>query len=161
MNSYELYKGLFEREQIRKKELDDSINIPIGLITLIVGLLSYINKDFIFSYKDFSSYISVIIFVLLFIGIYFLSKSYNNLFKGFNYVNLPHTKKLRNYEIELEDNKEESFKLYLTNNFADISDINGKINKARLLDLYKVKTTLIISIVLSVLIVLIHFFITV
>lgn len=165
MNSYELYKSLFEREQIRRKELDDSINIPIGLITLIIGLISYLNNDFSFSYKEVSSYLSILIFILLFIGIFFLSKSYNNLFKGFNYVNLPHTKELREFELESKKIKkstcaenEESFEFYLTNNFAKISDTNGKINKQRLIDLYNAKTTLIISIILSVILVLIIFF---
>lgn len=44
----EFYKGKFEREQKRRGDLDNAMNLPILVLTLIMGLNSYILKEHVF-----------------------------------------------------------------------------------------------------------------
>ena len=47
MNSYLFYKSIYDRELRRRIDLDNSINIPITILTLVVGLNSiYIHEFF-------------------------------------------------------------------------------------------------------------------
>lgn len=38
MNAYLFYKSIYDRELKRRIDLDNSINIPITILTLVVGL---------------------------------------------------------------------------------------------------------------------------
>ena len=84
-------------------------------------------------------------------------KSYNNLFKGFAYKNLALTKEIRKFETidipkynEQVDEKEKiSFETELINRLISVTDNHTIFNDKRSLDLYKAKTFVIISLILT------------
>jgi mannitol/fructose-specific phosphotransferase system IIA component len=45
MSDLEYFKSLFDREQVRKVELNNEVNIPIGIITLISGGVILVFKE--------------------------------------------------------------------------------------------------------------------
>lgn len=165
MNSLEFYKEIFEKELVRNKDLDAAVNAPIGLTTLIIGLMSYVYNKINFHVLEFSGALAVLILTSLIFVIYFLSKSYNNLFRGYNYINLPHTEELRNYEKKIEDYNQKvdecermNFEEYLAENYVTMADNNGKVNRRRYYQLYLAKTTLMISIVLSMILLFVYLY---
>ena len=85
----EFYKSKFEREQKRRVDLDNALNLPILVSTLVMGLNSYVIKEHKFNeIWNFSD--SIIIILLIISGILIMFSSYyvflavNNLLKGFD-----------------------------------------------------------------------------
>lgn len=140
----EFYKELHNRELTRRKEIEDGINIPIALITLLIGLVTYFIKDEkLFLENCYVKTLLILIIFSLLISAFYIAKSYNNLFKGFEYANLPLPKKLFDYEIELEnynsqvdESEKENFQLYLKENFATMAEFNKIINDKRSVNLH-------------------------
>ena len=152
MKNFEFYKGLFDRELSRKTDIENSINIPIGIIALIFGTNYYLIKEFQSLDYCYLKILLMVIIISIMISIFFLAQSFNNLFIGFNYKNLPDTNDLRKYQTDLEKynsevskKEKEKFEDYLINNFIVMTDNNLKINRKRLLSLYRGKTFMIIS----------------
>jgi uncharacterized Tic20 family protein len=93
MNRLEFYKDLFEKEEIRKTELNSTITIPIGVVSAIVTVFSY----FLISFNyDCIKVLSISFLILSFLGITALLialcytiKSYNNFFSGYRYHKIP------------------------------------------------------------------------
>lgn len=48
MNAYLFYKSIYDRELKRRIDLDNSINIPITILTLVVGLNTIYIYEFFF-----------------------------------------------------------------------------------------------------------------
>jgi hypothetical protein len=165
MDDTSLYKSFYDRELSRRNDLDNSINIPIGVITVLVGLIYYIfsNINIICSLWVYVFYISVSIpSLLILVSIYYLVKSYNNLFKGFEYHNFPTTLELRKYQLELVDYNSKvvpedqfSFSQYIIERYVSYTDNHININDKRALDLYKSKTYLIGAMLIFLLIIII------
>lgn len=156
MNTFEFYKDLFSKELSRKNEIESAVNIPIGIITFIVAVNYYFVSEFNSNISVIIKVILTLIVLSLIISIFFLAKSFNNLFTGFKYQNLPDTKELRLYEKnlkafnkEVKKKEQEHFEDYLIDNFVNMNDNNLKINRNRLLNLYRGKTFMIISLFLT------------
>ncbi|MBN4058021.1 hypothetical protein JYT34_01110, partial [Olleya sp. AH-315-K02] len=102
MNDLDFYKSIYDRELNRRKDLDSSISIPIGILSLLIGLISffYSNNE----YKKIIDENLIVIFLLgisllgMILSILFLIKSFNNFMRGFNYRNLSYLKNIRNYQ---------------------------------------------------------------
>ena len=114
----EFYKSKFEREQKRRVDLDNALNLPILVSTLVMGLNSYVIKEHKFNeIWNFSD--SIIIILLIISGILIMFSSYyvflavNNLLKGFDYPNFDLMIKYREIEIFNEKCLEEENKLNL------------------------------------------------
>lgn len=156
MSDLEYFKSLFDREQVRKVELNNEINIPIGIITLISGGVILVFKEAVTSLCSLSFLMIVVIGSLLMASVLYLAKSYNNLFKGFKYKYLPdsmemykHKKDLKNYNRKVNKAEQECFKDYLIENYANLNSTNMKINRSRLQYLYVAKTLVIIALILT------------
>lgn len=160
----EFYKELHNRELKRRKEIEGGVNIPIALITLIIGLISYFLKDEKILMQNFLVKILLILIIIsLLISSLYIAKSYNNLFKGFEYENLPLPNKLLDFEIEIQNYNIESsedekmdFENYLRENFADMAAVNKLINDQRSVNLHLSKKYILISILLSLTLILIY-----
>ncbi|RZN80966.1 MAG: hypothetical protein EVB11_11045 [Winogradskyella sp.] len=156
MENFNFYKELFEKELSRKVEIENSVNIPIGILTLLISSVFFLNKN-IYGKTDFLIKIGMVLIVIsITLSFVFLTKSFNNFFKGFKYKNLPDTIELRNYQLKLNEynsqvkkDEKESFKNYLIDNYIQMTDNNLKINRKRLYDLFISKTFIIISIILT------------
>jgi len=161
MESYNFYKSIYDRELSRRMDLEKSINLPITILTLIIGLNS-IYSDELFL-KNFILEIGVVQIMFMVIGTmilisaFFLIKSYNNLFKGFAYRNLALTKMIREFEIEqipdynaqVSEEDKLTFETELIERLIAVTDSHTAFNDIRSLDLYRAKTFLIVSLILT------------
>ncbi len=161
MESYNFYKSIYDRELNRRMDLDKSINIPITILTLIIGLNSIYTDESLFQnfFCEFGTVkiMILIIGITLFISTFFLIKSYNNLFKGFAYRNLALTKKIREFEtkqipeynaqVNVEDKL--TIETELIERLIVVTDNHTVFNDRRSLDLYRAKTFIIVSLILT------------
>lgn len=94
MDRIEFIKEWFYKEDERKNSLNDSLNIPIGILTALIALTSYIFNEFNpINEKD---YIKHLFYFFIFISLTFwlisvfkLLQSYNDLYKGYSYLGFP------------------------------------------------------------------------
>lgn len=161
MESFNFYRSIYDRELSRRMDLDKSINIPITILTLIIGLNSiYTDKYFFecfFQRIEIVQIMIIIIGVSILISAFFLIKSYNNLFKGFAYRNLALTKEIREFETkqipsynaQVSEEDKLNFETELINRLITVTDNHTTFNDRRSLDLYRAKTFLIVSLILT------------
>lgn len=161
MESYQLYKSLYDRELNRRKDLDAAINLPITILTILIAANSYLIGKLDTVYQTniilISNIILALILVSFLISIFFLTRSYNNLFKGFGYRNLGFTKEIRDFELnaipkynEQVDKKEKlSFEKIIIDKLTHVTDDHIIFNDKRSLDLYKARTFLLITLILT------------
>ena len=154
MNKIEFYKSIFDREQTRRNALDNSVNQPITLVTILVGFLYFLYSKV--GLKDCSLFsIVVIVAMLACIGLflvctYYLALSFNNLLKGFDYKDFPKTQELFDYDKKVEsynltkgEDQKLNFEKYLIEKYVAYSDSFVEINDKRALNLHKAKKFLI------------------
>lgn len=105
------YKNKFEREQRRRIELDNAMNLPIIVSTLIMGVNSFILKEHIFNKVWNSVDWIVLIFLsisllLIMTSCYHIFSSTNHLFKksklfqGIDYPNFELMREYRKFELD-------------------------------------------------------------
>ncbi|WP_035645935.1 hypothetical protein [Flavobacterium sp. ASV13] len=159
MNDFEFYKYIYDRELNRRSKLDDSINVLVGIISLLIGFISYFfSNDYLFKHLECNVLLGILFsLAICFIAmsILFLIKSYNNYLRGFNYPNISYLKSIRKYQkITIPDYNslvEEEQKINFEDDLIDrlirITDENTKINDTRSFDLYVSKTFIILTLV--------------
>lgn len=169
----EYLKNWFEREDDRRIALENSLSIPIAILTAVFAVQFYSLSDY-----DFiaASNTEIVFFLALIttsnitalITIFFLFKSYHNLFTGFKYTSLPLPADLVKYKKELVDyfnanatyyggiNGDEKFTEYLTEKYIEHCGRNTQNNDQKSLFLYKSKGFMLASII-SLLLALIPF----
>jgi len=138
MNDLEFYKELYFYELERRKELNEAVNVPIGILTAIVGVHIFIytqdiDKGFLFISMLVCSYITLIAVV---ISIFFLLVSFSNFFKPYGYHTLTGGKEYLdhlNKELKTKDETEvrKTFEKDLIKELANNSSENLKINIKR------------------------------
>jgi len=155
METLEFYKSIFDKEQYRRTELNNAVNQPVTLVTILSGLLY-----FLFDTADLKGYtplnfiilhLFIIGFFFFLISIYYLSLSFNNLLKGFDYLDFPKTKELYDYfhNLEKEGNNPTEppqipFDKYLIKKYVTYADNYVEINDKRSLYLHKAKKFIIL-----------------
>ena len=161
MDSYQFYKSIYDRELNRRKDLDSAINLPMTILTILVAANSYlISKDELIHHKCiivFSNIILALLFISFLISIFYLIRSYNNLFKGFAYRNLGLTNEIRNFEIneipkynaQVDENEKLNFETIVIDKLTHYTDDHIVFNDKRYLDLHKAKTFIIVTLILT------------
>lgn len=107
MDKVDFLKEWYYKEDERKDSLNNSLNIPIGILTAVLGGLYFvINK---FNYKDEDLLITCLfilfcsgVIIFWIICIYYLLKSYNDLYKSYLYRGFPHANFLHKEEEDLK-----------------------------------------------------------
>jgi len=158
MDKLELYKSFYDRENQRRESLNNSVSIPVGIITGLIATLVFLITRF--NYGDnllytWSLIILVLIsIILLSISIAYLTKSFNNFAKGHDYIEIALLSDIENYYDELLkyhknkiDKVDHDFQNYLCAEFIKYADNNARINDKRSFDLYKSKQFMFFSIV--------------
>lgn len=115
MNRLNFLIDWFHKENERQIAINDSLNIPIGILTGIFAMIFYMFTSFSFAQESNFilriSFISLIILSLIFwiIVVYFLFKSYNNLFHTYEYKAMPFPTELNihyeNLAVYVNENK--------------------------------------------------------
>ncbi len=157
MNDLGFYKSIYDRELNRRKSLDDSISIPIGVISLLTGLISFYYTSSEYKVIIDNSVIALILIgttvIFLTLSIVFLVKSYNNFLMGFSYPNISLLREVRHFQIvkipeynkQVGQEKQIEFEEDLTDRLIAIADRNTQINDSRGIYLYRAKTFIILS----------------
>jgi len=155
MDNLAFFKSIYDRELARRLELNDALNIPIGIIAILTAVLSYIISNLKSCSDPVLFWIilsfTVIAIILSFISIFFLALSYNNIFKGHDYRNLALTKEIRKYQADLEKYNHEvtknenkiDFENILIDKLNYYTDIHILINDFRQIKLYYAKSLII------------------
>jgi len=157
MNDLDFYKSIYDRELSRRKYLDSSISIPIGILSLLIGLVSYFysaTEYKVIINENLGVIILLAISILaMILSIIYLIKSYNNFLRGFNYKNLSYLKNIRKYQkVEIPEynkkvskEKQITFENKLIDRLINITDTNTAINDKRAFSMYWSKTFITIA----------------
>lgn len=166
MNKTDFLLNWYDREEERKVSLESSLNIPIGILTIVFALLFYLVKEFDFTSASTFEEFCLILFVGIscisaFVTTYYLFKSYHNIYRGYTYNGLPYPTQLLKYEKELIEfygehygrpiKGDEEFDSYLTNKLASLVDNNAYNNDTKSKYLHSSKRFIFISILTLVL----------
>lgn len=153
MNDLGFYKSIYDRELARRLDLDNALNIPVGIIAILIAVISYIIANIStcmhFVIQCIVIGFTIISAILIFISIFYLARSYNNVLKGHDYRNLDFTKKIRKYQIDLEIYNSKvtegkiDFESTLIENLNHFTDIHILINDFRQISLYYAKSLII------------------
>jgi hypothetical protein len=106
MDKFQFFVEWYNREEERKSSVENSLNIPIGILTILFAIQFYLVKDFDFSNcQNWEKYT-----LLLLAGIstlsslatgFFIFKSYHNFPNEYKYSGIPYPTQLLNYEKDL------------------------------------------------------------
>lgn len=160
MDRLNFYKSFYENELKKKDDLDKSINIPILIISIIFGTISFIGKEINYNCLNKIDFIIisliVLTFTLLCIGIYRVIITYNNGIKGYEYEILGSNKDYENYKTKLtdfySDNKKEAevqFYESIVIKIIECVDLNTELNIFRINQLFLAKKYIILSLIIS------------
>ncbi|WP_316634260.1 hypothetical protein [uncultured Flavobacterium sp.] len=108
MDRIEFLREWFYKEEERKNCLNDSLNIPIGILTALIALISYFFNEF--NPTKESIYIKYPFYLFIIISLFFwvlsvfkLLQSYNDLYKGYSYLGFPKPSFLKDENEILKD----------------------------------------------------------
>ncbi len=160
MDRFNHYRNSYENELRKKDDLDKSINIPILIVTLIFGAVSYFAKSLNYEYLKPIDYVILgfigLTFITLCIGIFRIIMSYNNGIKGYEYEIIGSAKDYEKYREELyefydeKEKKEESeFEESIIAKFIECVDSNTDLNIFRTFQLFLTKKNIIISLIIT------------
>jgi hypothetical protein len=115
MDRIDFLKEWFYKEDERKNSLNDSLNIPIGILTALIALKSYLFNEFNpvneMNCIKYSFYFFMCISLIFWlISVFKLLQSYNDLYKGYSYLGYPGPRFLKDdremLKKYMEENKE-------------------------------------------------------
>ena len=170
MNRLDFFKEWFYKETDRQFSLNESLNIPIGILTIVFGLLFFMFMNFSFSLE--ANLITEVLFLVLLcitillgiIVVVYLFASYNSLFVKYEYKALPSPtelnaqyKKLEQYVTEnkrlLPENvtADSLYEEQLIEMFSEYIDHNVEKNDNKMSYLYQAKQFLFICVVSAML----------
>ncbi len=159
MDNYNFYKSLYDRELNRRKDLDASINLPLTIIGILITANTYIAKELFpistICKLSIRHLLMFLFFIVIILTTTYLTKSYNNFYKGFKYRNIGNYKDLREYEAKVvnynnkitDSIKKIDFEIKIIDKFVDIAENHCSINDKRSFDLYIAKTMILFAII--------------
>lgn len=157
----EFYKEFYFREHDKRNEINDSLSLPIGLITALIAGTFYLLTTF--DYSVFSWLLIVFLaivsigFVFLILSIYFLIKAYSNFPVGYEYMKIPDVDLIEKYREDLkkhyaeekkEDISEKEVEEYVLQEIIRNTGDNQRNNKEKAKFRYNCEYYLIISLII-------------
>jgi hypothetical protein len=150
MESTDMYKEFYFFEINRKHELNNAVNVPVIVLSIIVSI-----HFFFFSQKMnccvflVGKIVSCITALGMIYSIYFLIRSFSNFIKNYHYREISDMKTVYEYELKLnqKDKDDNEFNDYLKEEFAHCASHNFEINKNRTEDLAKSKKGIFICLI--------------
>jgi len=159
------YKELYFKENDRRQEVLNALNIPIAVITGLSTANYLFITTFNYSMNDILNYVFVIMVSLtmlsLIMAIFFLIKAFSDFSKGYEYQGLPYPGELYkwhnqlkdyNQQYGLTDNSDEKFENTILEKFLACTDHNTYVNDKKHGYIYNSKKFLVTSLILSLLI---------
>ena len=159
MDSFLFYKSLYDRELARRIDLDNALNIPLTVLSIIVAANAYMMEDLgsIYSIQDirFAHWVFLFLSPSLAMSIFYMMRSSNNLLKGFAYKNCALASKIRKYEEQIEEynlkttNSKANFEALLIVKLNEWTDDHMIFNDKRSNDLRKSRAFLALSLIMT------------
>jgi hypothetical protein len=109
MDKLDFYLDWYHKENDRQTSLNDSLNLPIGILTGLFAVIFFMLKEF--SYGDELLTWDEVVFVLgmalalisWIVVAYNLFQSYNRLYKGYEFMGIPYPTTLNEQYKKIED----------------------------------------------------------
>ncbi len=163
MNQFEFYKELYFKENERRQEVLNSLNIPIAIITALSSASYFFITSFDYKIESFLSGIFITLIsitgICLLFAIYFLIRAFSDFTKGYEYSGIPYTNELYNWNKNLEDHFEEyendrtlakeHYTIFITENIVKHTEHNMYVNDKKHGYIYRSKKFLIIALILT------------
>jgi hypothetical protein len=110
-DKFEFYKDFYFKELDKRNEINNSLSLPIGIITTLIAGVFYLSTNFNYDCQSLGHIIVAFIFVILvvtgivflIVAVYDLVKSYTDFPKGYEYFLLPDTNEIDDYEKKLQE----------------------------------------------------------
>jgi hypothetical protein len=147
IENIDMYKEFYFFEINRKHELNNAINIPVLILTLIFSINFYLlNQKFTNDIICIGKCLTIITILSVCYSTYFLISSFSNFAKNHHYMELTNMKEILSYE---EENKNNSliFQQYMKEEFSKCAAHNFLINTKRTEDLANSKKGIFISLI--------------
>jgi hypothetical protein len=168
MNKFEFFRELYHKENDRRTEVLNSINIPIAIISALSTALYFVITTFEYKVEIFSSYIfcglCVAAIICILFAIYYLIRAFSNFDKGYEYSGIPYPNELYSWYKELEEyfttnngtieDADKHFQDYLMSNFTKHADHNMFVNDRKHEHIYMSKKCLIAGLTLTIILML-------
>ncbi len=123
MKRVDFLKDWFYKEDERKNSLNDSLNIPIGILSGLIAIISYLFNEFKplnenQLIKFFFYFLMILSLFFWLISVFKLLKSYNDFYNGYSYLGFPKpsflkddNEALRKYYNDYKDDLDDSISL--------------------------------------------------
>jgi hypothetical protein len=157
MDSLKLYKSFYDRETNRRDILNNSVAIPIGILSGLIAALFFLASDFNYEIKGifYCLFLGLIIIgaIMLIIAVTYLAKSFTNFIKGHDYSEIAFLHEIELYRSELivhykrKEKAEKKFMSYLKSEFIRCADHNAILNDRRSFFIFKTKQYLFIAVI--------------
>jgi hypothetical protein len=164
MNDFEFYLNWYNKEAERKTALENSLNIPIGILTVTFGADYYLMVHYNFTSSSciLTSLLATMIgvsFVFSCIATYYLFVSYHGIFKGYLDKAFPFATELRKHKLDLIDyyqkqtanfpgiSGEDKYEEYVIAKLTEYIDRNVRNNDKKAEALYRAKGHILRAIV--------------
>lgn len=160
MDTTNFYKEIHFKEIERKHTLNNSFQLPILILTTLITINIFVAKqnytDCTFKLLQFFMFVNLVSFVFC---IFFLLKSFNNLFKNHSYKELSNPNEIYEYEMDLRSEKRfEEFEPYIKKLLCEVSGHNFQLNKERTEQLATAKNLLFFCIIITLINSIIYLF---
>ncbi|GAB4019580.1 hypothetical protein GCM10028808_57700 [Spirosoma migulaei] len=169
MDHFEFYRELYHKENDRRQEVINSLNIPLALITALATGLYVLVTSFAYSVHWLISAVFIVFVVVttitLMIAITYLSLAFIDIKSRFEYKGLPYAKPLFDWHKNLDAHynqhfagqpnvdkmADEEFKKYIINQFVESIDHNTFVNDTKHSHIFNSKKYIVYCLVSSLL----------
>jgi len=169
MKEFDFYKELYFEENRRSREMLNSYNIPIAIITALTTVLYFFITNFNYNIEEFLSGIFILSAITtglsILIAIFFLIKAFSNFTKGYEYSGLSYPKELYDWKKELDNYYEQygsefeepqkisqiEYEKFIIETLVEQTEENMYINDKKHSNIYLSKKFLIVGLVLTLL----------
>lgn len=163
MDYFEFYKDLYHRENDRRITVENTLNIPIAIISAIGTVIYFVITSFDYSIEPFLSYIFILLCsistICLIFSIYYLIRAFCNFPKRYEYSGIPYPNELLLWheslekyygenDLEIDENSKKHFQDFLIQNFVKHTSHNMFVNDQKYRYIYNSKMSIITGLVI-------------
>jgi hypothetical protein len=159
MDTFELYKELYHKENDRRNEVQNALNIPIAIISALSTGIYFFVTTFDYKVSLILNYIFCVLCIIttltLIMSIFYLVRAFSNFTKGYEYTGLAYPQELYNWNLELESyyhkygvdiiEAEKQFKKHIIEKLVKHTDHNMYVNDKKYGYIYNSKKYLILG----------------
>ncbi len=162
MSEHEFYKELYHKENDRRLEVSNALNIPIAIISALATTVYLFVTSYDYEFSESLNYLFILLIsvstLFISLAIYYLIRAFSDFTKSYEYSGIPFVQELYDWKKDLllyynNDQKktEEDFDNYLTENLVKHIDHNMFVNDKKLGYIFKSKRFLVIGLILTLL----------